>query len=170
LTPSATSSTPGDRPAGRSPKRSAAVALATLFGLGRLPGAPGTFGAALGVPVAIGLRLAGLHAAVEGGVILALIVAAIPLTGQAARTLGRRDPPEIVLDEFVSIPATFFLVPLAWQWWVLGFALNRALDILKPPPIRRLQRLPGGWGIVADDLAAAVAANVVLQLIARVAA
>lgn len=146
--------------------------LATLFGAGRVPFAPGTLGALLGMPLALALRFSGLHPVLEGGLLLLLVAAAVLVTGRARKALSRPDPPEIVLDEFVSIPLTFFLLPagLAWHWWALGFGLNRALDILKPPPIRQLQRLPGGWGIVADDVAAAVVANAALQLVVRLLA
>ena len=160
---SVTNSTPGKSGARGPRKRSAAVVVSTLFGAGYLPGAPGTLGAALGIPVAIGLRLADLHVVVEGGILLALVACAVFITTRAEKAFGRPDPPQIVLDEFVSIPVTLFLVPLAWHWYAVGFGLNRLLDVLKPPPIRRLQRLPGGWGIVADDLAAAVVANLALH-------
>jgi phosphatidylglycerophosphatase A len=141
--------------------------LATLFGLGRLPGAPGTYGALVGIPLAIGLRLAGLHWAVEAAILLALVVGAVFITACAARAFGRPDPREIILDEFVSVPVTLFLVPLAVHWYAVGFCLNRLLDIVKPRPIRQLQRLQGGWGIVADDIAAAAVANLVLQVLVR---
>ncbi len=160
----ATNSTPGRH---RS-KGPVLVALATLFGAGYLPRAPGTFGALLGVPVAVGLRLAGLHFALEAAILLALVLGAVLVTGRAEKAFGQSDPPEIVLDEFASIPVTLFLVPLAWHWYALGFGLNRALDILKPPPVRQLQKLPRGWGIVADDIAAAVMANLVLHMLVRV--
>lgn len=101
---------------------------------------------------------------------VALVVGAVFITGRAARVFGRSDPREIVLDEFVSVPVTLFLVPLAVHWYAAGFCLNRVLDILKPPPIRELQRLPAGWGIVADDVAAAAIANVALQALVRVLA
>ena len=93
---------------------------------------------------------------------------AVFVTARAARAFGRPDPHEIILDEFVSVPVTLFLVPVAVHWYAVGFCLNRLLDILKPPPIRRLQRLPGGWGIVVDDVAAAIVANLVLQVLVRV--
>jgi phosphatidylglycerophosphatase A len=161
---SATSSTRTEpRPGGRR-----WVRPATLYGVGRLPGAPGTYGALLGLPLAIGLRLAALDPAIEAAIIVVLLGAAVLIAGRAARALGRRDPPQIVLDEFASIPLAFFLVPFGWWWYVVGFAVHRVLDVLKPPPIRQLERLRGGWGIVADDAAAAVVANLVLQLLARV--
>jgi phosphatidylglycerophosphatase A len=167
---SATSSTPGSAGTHGPRKRNAAVVVSTLFGAGYFPGAPGTLGAALGIPVAVVLRLAGLPVAIEASIPLALVACAVLITARAEKAFGRHDPPQIVLDEFVSIPVTLFLVPLAWYWYALGFGLNRLLDVLKPPPIRQLQRLPGGWGIVADDLAAAVVANVVLHALVRLLA
>jgi len=146
-------------------RRDPAVVVATVFGVGYLPGAPGTCGAIVGVGVAILLRLAKLDAVVEAGVLVGLLLAAVFVTGRAARRFGHPDPPPIVLDELVTVPVALFLVPLAWHWYAIGFALHRVLDVLKPPPIRQLQRLPGGWGIVADDLAAAVLTNVVLQVL-----
>ncbi len=170
--PSAKETTSGNGTQRHRPTRPLPVLLATLFGAGRVPIAPGTLGALLGVPLALALRVPNLHPAVEGAILLAIVAAAVLITGRARTVFDRPDPPEIVLDEFVSIPITFFLLPagLAWYWWALGFGLNRALDILKPPPIRCLQRLPGGLGIVADDLAAAVVANAALQLTVRILA
>ena len=170
--PSAKETTSGNEAQRHRPRRPLPVLLATLFGAGRVPIAPGTLGALLGVPLALGLRASNLHPAVEGGILLAVVAAAVLITGRARPVFNRPDPPEIVLDEFVSIPMTFFLLPagLAWYWWVLGFGVNRMLDILKPPPIRHLQRLPGGWGIVADDVAAALVANAALQLAVRLLA
>ena len=149
-------------------RRDPAVVVATVFGVGYLPGAPGTFGAIVGMGVAVLLRLVRLPVVVEAAVLFALLLGAVMVTGRASKCFGRPDPPQIVLDELVSVPVALFLVPFAWQWYALGFVLHRALDILKPPPVRQLQRLPGGWGIVADDVAAAAITNVVLQVLARV--
>jgi len=167
---SETSSTPSEPPPGSQQGDRQWVLPATLYGVGRIPGAPGTYGALVGLPVAIGLRIAALHPVLEAAVIVVLLGAAVLITGRAAKALGRPDPPQIVLDEFASIPLAFYLVPLAWPWHAVGFVavgfvMHRALDILKPPPIRQLQRLPGGWGIVADDAAAAVVTAVVLHLL-----
>ena len=81
---------------------------------------------------------------------------------RGAFRLNRRDPGEVILDEFVAIPLCFLGWPLlvgpvpAWAVFISGFALFRLFDIWKPFGIRRLQDLPGGWGVVADDLAAAL--------------
>jgi phosphatidylglycerophosphatase A len=96
---------------------------------------------------------------------------AVAFTGEAAARMRRKDPGEVILDEFVAMPLCFLgwrtLVAAGWpQWSVLlaGFALFRVFDILKPFGIRRLQAWPDGWGIVADDLAAALAACATLHL------
>ncbi|MBN1916913.1 MAG: phosphatidylglycerophosphatase A [Verrucomicrobia bacterium] len=149
---------------------SPAVILATVFGVGSLRGAPGTYGAVVGAAVAALLRWMEPSVAIEAAVLTALILGAVFVTDRACKRLGRPDPPQIVLDELVTMPVALFLVPLVWHWYVLGFALHRALDILKPPPIRQLQRLPGGWGIVADDVAAAVLTNVILQVVIALSA
>jgi phosphatidylglycerophosphatase A len=109
------------------------------------------------------------------------IAGAIPLSSWAAQYLGDKDPSSVVIDEIVALPLVFFLplslhpgflgIPAmlpdaeAMVWWFVGFALFRFFDIVKPPPIRQFQALPGGWGIVVDDLLAALAASFVLGAI-----
>ena len=151
------------------------VFLAEGFGSGRLRPGPGTWGSVVGVGwffVLVGSRSLTLYVL---GALLATVVA-VWACGVAERALGRTDPGSVVLDEIVAIPWCF-LPPLVahvqarggrfpgivelvgdWPWWVVpaGFAAFRLFDIFKPWPIRQLQRLPGGWGIVVDDLAAAV--------------
>jgi phosphatidylglycerophosphatase A len=93
-----------------------------------------------------------------------LSLAGIPLCTKAARRLGLKDPGCIVLDEIVSLGITFFLVPMTNPLVVIvGFGLHRLFDITKPPPLRRLERLPEGLGIMADDLLAGVYSNLVLH-------
>jgi phosphatidylglycerophosphatase A len=145
--------------------------LATLGPVGRTLAAPGTWGSAAGIlyfflgytPFDIGEIL------VIG---LACAYFAVGICGQAEIQLGRPDPGEVILDEVVAIPFCF----LGWRmiaapgyagFWMLmlaGFLLFRFYDIRKPWVIDRLQRLPGGWGIVADDLGAALATCATLHL------
>jgi phosphatidylglycerophosphatase A len=160
-----------------------AVFVATGFGFGFFPVAPGTVGALWGVPLAWGLeKLVGLcvpagwlgppyiAAVVQAAAITAICVAGIPICTIAARRLGgRKDPGSIVLDEIASMPITFFLFPIShpifdWKIAATGFLLHRLFDITKPPPARQLERLPEGLGIMADDWAAAVYANLALRL------
>ncbi len=147
-----------------------ALFLATGGGAGRLPGAPGTWGATLGLALAAGmLRLPWWAAA---AVTFALILLGVPVCRRAAELLARRDPPQVVWDELATVPLVFVFCPVAsgpW-WWqggqlVLGFALHRLFDIAKPPPVRNVERLPQGWGIMADDCVAAAYAAAGLFLL-----
>jgi phosphatidylglycerophosphatase A len=101
---------------------------------------------------------------------LLLAAGAVAVCGEAERRLGLRDPGCIVLDEFVAMPLCFLgwqklaaIVPVYWVW-ILGLFLFRLLDIFKPLGIRWLQELPGGWGVVVDDLAAAMGACLLLHV------
>lgn len=148
------------------------VAVATLGPIGmRLP-APGTWGSLAGLLYfAVFFR----HARWEvifAWTVLASVIAVI-FTGEASRRMGRKDPGEVNLDEFVVMPLVF----LGWrtgtaaqfpEWLalLLGFGLFRFFDVLKPLGISKLQRLPNGWGVVADDFAAALAACATLHLAA----
>jgi phosphatidylglycerophosphatase A len=148
------------------------VAVATLGPLGRRLPAPGTWGSLAGVLYTLVFfgRIGWVPTLL---ITTALSYVAVGLTGEASRRLGKEDPGEVNLDEFIVIP----LVYLGWQsghlaawppWAVIGagFGLFRLFDILKPFGIARLQRWPGGWGIVADDFAAALAACGSLHLLA----
>lgn len=150
-----------DRPV----RRGLAVWLATGFGVGFVPVAPGTAGAALGVLLAWGLDRLGL--AFEMPIVLGLCAIGVPICTRAARDLGgRKDPGSIVLDEIASVPITFFLVPLdSLAVVVAGFALHRLFDVTKPPPTRAIERLPEGLGIMADDWMAGVYSNIALHLL-----
>jgi phosphatidylglycerophosphatase A len=140
------------------------VAVATLGPLGtRLP-APGTWGSLAGLLYFLLLfRHSRWEVVFAWSVLLSYLAAAF--CGDAARRLGKKDPGEVILDEFAVIPLVFlgwragYVAGLPdWAALLAGFALFRFYDILKPLGIARLQRWPGGWGIVADDFAAALAA------------
>lgn len=139
------------------------VWLATGFWVGLFPVAPGTVGTLLGIPLA--WILSYLPPAAHGLVLLALCGAGIPLCAAAARRLRLKDPGCIVYDEFVALAVAYFLIPLTPATVTVGFLFHRLLDILKPPPIRQLERLPSGAGIMADDLAAGVITNVILHFL-----
>ena len=144
------------------------VGLATLGPLGRKLPAPGTWGSAAGVLYFLVFFARGGVLENVGATTIGALVA-VGLCGEAERRLRKTDPGEVVLDEFVAMPLCFLgwgaLVGVCPAWAVLlaGFALFRLFDILKPFGISRLQRLPGGWGVVVDDLAAALAACVALH-------
>jgi phosphatidylglycerophosphatase A len=145
-------------------REKAAVFLATGFYVGRVPLAPGTFGSLLGLPLCFLLAGIQLPAAVVG--VLMLIALAVWSAGVAERTLGRPDPGCIVIDEIAGMVVAFIGLPFNLTTAGVGFILFRALDILKPFPIRVLdKRLPGGPGIVADDVVAGIFTNVLLRIL-----
>ena len=134
-------------------------------GLGLAPVAPGTFGSLAGLPLAWGM-----WQLPEWGRLLAPLLCfavGVPICGFAARRLGLKDPGAVVFDEIAAFSVVFLAVEMNLATGVLGFVLFRVFDILKPWPVRQLERLPGGWGIMADDFAAAAYAGGILWLIAR---
>ncbi len=138
------------------------LAIATVGRIGRLPKMPGTAGTLVGVAAA--LLLEGIPAGLEMALAVVVLVGcwAIPVVQQQ---LGRTDPHEIVVDEVAGALVTFLGVPLTPAALLAGFVLFRLLDIIKPPPIRQLERLPGAAGVLADDLAAGLAANLLIRVL-----
>jgi len=150
----------------------------SCFGLGYLPFAPGTAGSlppAIIFAVLCTLRLPLVTVAIFMAVLaLAASVVCLKFSPSVISATGKTDPAEIVIDEFAGQAVTFCAVPFLeidifsisqiWTVALLGFLLFRFFDILKPWPIRRLEKLPGGWGILADDLLAGVYAAVSLQV------
>ena len=143
------------------------VGVATLGPLGRLK-APGTWGSAAGLL----WWWAVVHPLTHDKALrhevtfdLLVVLAAVCLCGAAAGVIGRKDPQEVILDEFACMPLVFVGLRFTTLPWLLaGFLLFRLLDITKPLGIRRLESLPWGIGIVADDLAAALVANGILHV------
>lgn len=142
-----------------------AVWAATGGWVGFLPGAPGTWGALVGLPLAWGLGR--LPVAANTAITVLICLAGVPICTAAARRLGgKKDPGVIVLDEIASMPLVFFLVPIdSWLVALAGFGLHRLFDIWKPPPARQLEALPEGLGIMADDWIAGIYANLALRLV-----
>jgi len=147
-----------------------ATLTATFFGIGRLHPGPGTWGSAATVL----LWVAASHvinpnfrtpAAIALAVVVTLI--GIPAATQVARAYATKDPQFVVIDEVAGQLIALIAVPLAWKTFLAGFILFRAFDILKPPPVRQLERLPEGTGIVLDDVAAGLYALAVMQLLLR---
>ena len=145
-------------PASRIP----ALLLATVAGVGYLPIAPGTFGSAAGLLVWAWLP----RTPVAQGVAIAGIFAAGSWSGTVAeRHFGKTDPSQVVIDEVMGMLITLFLNPVGWRGALVGFLLFRIADVIKPWPANRLERLPGGVGVMADDGMAAIYANVALHLV-----
>jgi phosphatidylglycerophosphatase A len=145
------------------------LACATLGPLGRRLPAPGTWGSAAGL---VYFTVLFYPLGPLGYVLLCAVglYLAVALCGEAEFRLGKKDPGEVILDEFAAMPLCFLgwtrLLPTLPVWGIMlaGFALFRLFDITKPLGISRLQDLPGGWGVVIDDVAAALAACVTLHL------
>ena len=155
--------------------------LTSCLGLGLLPLAPGTWGS---LPVAIVFGLM-CHLGTSS-ILISITMAVLALAGSiicvkfapaAIAATGNTDPREVVADELAGQAVTFLAAPLLSpeilsirQIWIItagGFLLFRLFDIVKPCPIRKLEKLPEGWGVLADDLLAGVYAAIVLQIIIR---
>lgn len=214
-----TETQPGATPARKKPRL--ALALATVFGVGYIPKAPGTFGSLVGIlfaivtdPVAV-LFLATMGAGIPSteaprlfghpvptlsplmlvlpSLIAFLIVAFLGVwcASRVAEYAGTNDPQHVVIDEVSGMHLTLVLalIPIGmpahlaradtasdfalysalsllnWKYLLAGFILFRVFDIWKPYPVRRLEKLPGGWGIMADDWMAGIYAAIVLRIL-----
>lgn len=128
--------------------------LATGCGLGYSATAPGTIGSLAGLLLAWGIQHLPMWGQITAAALCFLV--GIPICGVAARLLGLKDPGAVVFDEMAAFPVLFLVNPIQVKTGIVGFVLFRVFDILKPWPVRQLEKLPGGLGIMADDLAAAV--------------
>lgn len=132
-----------------------------------IPQAPGTFGSLLGPPLVWCAQQ--LVPSVWGhfaiGVLLILL--GVPICNAGARRLGTKDPGAVVYDEIAAFFVVFALVDVSWKSAGFGFLLFRLFDITKPWPIRRLEKLPAGWGVMADDLQAGLYAGIFLFVLMR---
>ena len=138
------------------------LVIATACGVGYVPIAPGTAGSAAGLLLWCVLPPS---IAVQGGAIVALMVAGSLAGNVAERHFGRSDPGQVVVDEVMGMLITLFLIPVGWHGALVGFLLFRVADVIKPYPANRLEKLPGGLGIMADDGMAGIYANLALRAI-----
>ena len=141
-----------------------AVFLATCGYVGYAPVAPGTFGSAAGLVVFALVRMTG-SSVVELAVIVALFAAGVWSGTEAEHHFGGVDPGAIVLDEVVGMLITLALLPVNATGAIVGFLLFRVLDVFKPWPSGRFERLPGGLGVMADDGMAALYANLFMRVV-----
>jgi len=135
--------------------------IATCFYIGYLPLMPGTWASLAGVGVYYIFRNHPFYFAI---LTFFLLLLGILISTKAEKEIGKKDPAEIVIDEFSSQMLVFAFMPFNMITVILGFILFRVLDIFKLPPIKKLQHLPGGWGIMLDDVACAIAVNLILRL------
>ena len=159
-----------------------AVWIATIGGLGKIRWAPGTWGSLVGLiigtmtvhvlelpqPQLVHVGFWWLWLSLLSPLVLTFILCAI-ICGAAERTLSVHDAPAIILDEAWAMTFIVILNPWAvssWLWLLfIAFLLFRFFEIVKPPPLKRLERLAGGWGIMADDLGAAIYTVVIVWII-----
>jgi phosphatidylglycerophosphatase A len=138
--------------------------VVTWFGCGRAPKAPGTFGTLGAIPVVWAFSQMGDYGYL--GATMVLTVFAMVLAGMHEAMTGVHDAPEVVIDEVAGFLVTMALVPWSWPNVLLGFAIFRLLDIVKPFPISWVdKKIPGGVGAVADDLVAGILGNIIFQLL-----
>jgi phosphatidylglycerophosphatase A len=135
--------------------------LALGFGAGLMPKAPGTWGTLVAVPIFAAAQMAGV-----GGVLAASLltfVIGVWAAEVCGRALGVADHGGIVIDEIAAFLLVLAFSPRGWLWWTIAFALFRAFDIVKPWPIRYADRhIKGGFGVMFDDLLAAIYAIAIL--------
>ncbi len=164
-------------------KQRLTIAIATCGGAGYSPIAPGTVGALWGIPIYLAIALGFPHAPlVQAGLIFAALAVTCAITirlgGWAEEFFGKKDSGAFVTDEVAGLLFTLLLFPgpLAgiadlspWMAVVWGFPITRVIDIVKIPPARRLEHLPLGWGVLADDLMGSIYAAGVLHVLYFVA-
>jgi phosphatidylglycerophosphatase A len=138
--------------------------LATGFGVGYSPVAPGTLGTLIAIPVYY--FLSEIPSPLYEITLIAFFFLSVWISENAEIFFGKKDDQRIVIDEIMGFLITMLWVPKTIRFIIIGFFLFRVFDILKPFPIRRLEkRLKGGFGVVLDDVAAGVYSNIILQII-----
>jgi len=143
-------------------KDAVTTAYVTVFFLGFFPLAPGTLGSVPAVLAAYWLHpVPGLFAAV----IIIITATGVPASSLAEKRFNRTDPREICIDEVAGMLIALYGVPYSWPVVVTVFFLYRIFDILKPFPAYQVQSLPGGFGIMLDDVVAGIYANVSIRVI-----
>jgi phosphatidylglycerophosphatase A len=151
------------------PRAGTAAWLAgTFFGAGRMPVAPGTAGSAAAVAL-WWLLTRWVPPTAQPWVAIALIVLAvaigIPAATRISRETGLKDPQMVVIDEVAGQLLTLLNAPVSWKTLLAGFILFRVFDTLKPPPVRQLEALPEGTGVVVDDVGAGIYGLIIMQVL-----
>jgi phosphatidylglycerophosphatase A len=141
--------------------------LATGFGVGYSPVAPGTLGTLVAIPIYY--FLSEIPSPLYEITLIGFIFLSVWISEKAEIFFVKKDDQRIVIDEIVGFLITMLWIPKTTRFIIIGFILFRFFDILKPIPIRRLEKgLKGGYGVVLDDVAAGVYANIILHLIGRI--
>lgn len=140
--------------------------IATGMGIGYFPLFPGTIGSLFGLFLFLLLQ----HLSTVTFMLFLLLLFGLGVYSShlSESFFKKKDASQIVIDEIVAMLIVLFFLPSSLVWWTAGFLFFRLFDIMKPPPIRMFERLPGGWGVMVDDLIAAGYALGVLYLAERV--
>ncbi|GAB4144084.1 MAG: phosphatidylglycerophosphatase A [Planctomycetaceae bacterium] len=131
-----------------------ALGLATGLGVGYFPIMPGTVGSLWGPILVWGLLQIGLPVSIDVAVCVVFFLIGLPICRRAVKVIGKNDPGCVVYDEIAAFPLVFAATPPGWTTGLIGFLWFRIFDILKPWPIRKVEKLHGAWGVMADDLVA----------------
>ncbi len=137
--------------------------LATGFGVGYSPIAPGTLGTLIAIPAYY--FLSEIPSPLYEITLIGFFFLSVWISENAETFFGKKDDRRIVIDEMIGFLITMLWVPKTIPFIIIGFLLFRFFDIVKPPPIRIMERARGGYGVVLDDVMAGVYANIVLQFI-----
>jgi phosphatidylglycerophosphatase A len=140
--------------------------IATVFGVGYLPVAPGTWATVAGVAIAYFL---GRNLPFFTILLLVLLILGIMTTGIVEKQMNQKDPSIACIDEVVGVMIALWGLPLIWPVMICGFFLFRAFDMFKIYPINKLEAQHGGWGIMLDDCMAGVYTNIILRIALRCA-
>jgi phosphatidylglycerophosphatase A len=143
--------------------RSLSGVLATFFGVGLVPVAPGTVASAAAALI-FKLALHDLAWPFYASLVGLIFFSGVAASAVHASEIGRPDPGRVVIDEVCGQLVALAFLPAGWLPVGIAFALFRFFDIIKPWPIRKLEKLPGGWGIMADDVGAGLAAALLARL------
>jgi len=144
-------------------RQKAIIFLATGGLIGFSPIAPGTFGSLAALSLC--LLISSMPISVAAAFVAALLLFSAWIAQCAQKIFGRKDPPEVVVDEICGMAVTMLALPFTPVFVVGGFALFRGFDILKPFPIRWIdEHVPGGLGILLDDIVAGIFANALMRM------
>jgi phosphatidylglycerophosphatase A len=136
--------------------------IATVFGLGYFPIAPGTVGSLAGLVLCLILHKFTIIYILT---FIILFVAGLRAAGKKETEAGHKDPSCVIIDEFACIFLVFLFIPLEPVYIITGFIIYRIIDIIKVPPMRSAENLRGGWGIMLDDAISGIYTNIILHIL-----